>query len=622
MTISQITNYVIFGTQSDTKPLTSIPTQTLFFEIDTGRTYKYTGGVWSLFSGDNKQETLTNKTLVTPIIAAIKTNSGANTVTLPTTTDTLVGRNTNDTLANKTLTLPSIASIANGGVLTLPTGNRTLVARDTADPLLNKTINVNSNTITATSQAVGDILKNNGTQFLRMARGTTGQVLSATGSDLAWIDGASIARPFTSPFAYLIYKTGSTYKLLNNTTGNIDATTTTTPETLIQTAISAGGMTYVYPGTYVFSSGLSAITFPVSPTYSWLIMDPMASMTVPNAYAGDIFMIVNTNTAASWNNIIQGGRLQEAGTIARNWTGIRVRCISNGSTQSGCYNNTVRNVAIISPNVGIALEAASSAATGFINQNFFLENSIYGAKTAFIDFQMNLSYNSSFPNINRNRFERCTLQATNGTDATIGVKNIRHKENVFMNMYVVDLSGSQASSTIHTDAQHTILIGGTMDSLNYVDSSTTQTTKRINENVGFAIPKITPGNAGTNMDIISSGTTNTTSWYNSGLTERFYIQKNATQYLFDFVKQTSGGTLRPAIFRMYDVPAASPVESFRIDTDAIVKHATPIDLLAVSTPANPASNNGRLYTKAIDSNNDGLFYLVKKNGGFTEVQLA
>jgi hypothetical protein len=45
-------------------------------------------------------ETLTNKTLTTPVISSI---SNTGTLTLPTSTDTLVGRDTTDTLTNKTL---------------------------------------------------------------------------------------------------------------------------------------------------------------------------------------------------------------------------------------------------------------------------------------------------------------------------------------------------------------------------------------------------------------------------------------------------------------------------------------------------------------------------------------
>jgi len=59
-------------------------------------------------------QTLTNKTLTTPVISSIS-NSG--TLTLPTSTDTLVGRATTDTLTNKTLTSPTITTgVLNGAV--------------------------------------------------------------------------------------------------------------------------------------------------------------------------------------------------------------------------------------------------------------------------------------------------------------------------------------------------------------------------------------------------------------------------------------------------------------------------------------------------------------------------
>ena len=52
-------------------------------------------------------ETLTNKTLTAPVISSI---SNTGTLTLPTSTDTLVGRATTDTLTNKTLTNPTITN--------------------------------------------------------------------------------------------------------------------------------------------------------------------------------------------------------------------------------------------------------------------------------------------------------------------------------------------------------------------------------------------------------------------------------------------------------------------------------------------------------------------------------
>ena len=68
-------------------------------------------------------ETFTNKTLTNPIIGTI-VNTG--TLTLPTSTDTLVGRATTDTLTNKTLTSPVISTITNTGTITIPTTTGTL----------------------------------------------------------------------------------------------------------------------------------------------------------------------------------------------------------------------------------------------------------------------------------------------------------------------------------------------------------------------------------------------------------------------------------------------------------------------------------------------------------------
>jgi len=82
-------------------------------------------------------DTLTNKTLTSPVISTI---SNTGTLTLPTSTDTLVGRATTDTLTNKTLTSPVISTISNTGTLTLPTSTDTLVGRATTDTLTNKTL--------------------------------------------------------------------------------------------------------------------------------------------------------------------------------------------------------------------------------------------------------------------------------------------------------------------------------------------------------------------------------------------------------------------------------------------------------------------------------------------------
>lgn len=107
-------------------------------------------------------QTLTSKTLTAPVIATI-VNSG--TLTLPTSTDTLVGRATTDTLTNKTLTAPVIATIVNSGTLTLPTSTDTLVGRATTDTLTNKSMSGSANTFTniPTGALTDTFVKANGT---------------------------------------------------------------------------------------------------------------------------------------------------------------------------------------------------------------------------------------------------------------------------------------------------------------------------------------------------------------------------------------------------------------------------------------------------------------------------
>lgn len=46
------------------------------------------------------------------------------------------------------------------------------------------------------------------------------------------------------------------------------------------------------------------------------------------------------------------------------------------------------------------------------------------------------------------------------------------------------------------------------------------------------------------------------------------------------------------------------------------------DFTRTTTPANPAANFARVYCKQIDTNNDGLFTIVKKAGAYVEVQVA
>ena len=133
-------------------------------------TWQYTENGTDYYNivGTSATQTLTNKTLTTPIISSI---SNTGTLTLPTSTDTLVGRATTDTLTNKTLTSPSVNT----------------EAKMLAQAELEFYDSDSSNYVSFRGPAT---VATNITWTLPNTDGTDGQMLSTNGAGtLAWADG-------------------------------------------------------------------------------------------------------------------------------------------------------------------------------------------------------------------------------------------------------------------------------------------------------------------------------------------------------------------------------------------------------------------------------------------------
>ena len=105
------TTLTVSGTTGVTLPTTGTLATLAGTETLTNKTIAYGSNTLTDVVGVTATQTLTNKTLTTPIISSI---SNTGTLTLPTSTDTLVGRATSDTLTNKTLTSPTLTSPALG----------------------------------------------------------------------------------------------------------------------------------------------------------------------------------------------------------------------------------------------------------------------------------------------------------------------------------------------------------------------------------------------------------------------------------------------------------------------------------------------------------------------------
>ena len=197
-------------------------------------------------------DTLTNKTLTAPVITSI-VPTGGQTLTLPTSTDTLVGRDTTDTLTNKTLTNPVISTIVNGGNnLGLPTISTTLVGTNTTDTLYNKTLHdpVITGTLHVTSSIVfeGATADSHKTTLIATdPTGTRGIILPDFSGTVVLRDNVETLgnKTLTAPVIATIVPAAGQTLTLPTTTGTLARTSDNVASaTVLETARTIGGVSF------------------------------------------------------------------------------------------------------------------------------------------------------------------------------------------------------------------------------------------------------------------------------------------------------------------------------------------------------------------------------------------
>ena len=159
-------------------------------------------------------QTLTNKTLTLPVISGI-VNTG--TLTLPTTTDTLIGRNTTDTLTNKSIDADTntITNIDNNDIKALAGIDATKVADGSVDNTEFQKLG------TVGTNSPGEIVSTDGTQTLTNKTLTSPAInspeineavaLTATSTELNQLDGVTVGGNTTGD----IIDTNSTQTVFN-----------------------------------------------------------------------------------------------------------------------------------------------------------------------------------------------------------------------------------------------------------------------------------------------------------------------------------------------------------------------------------------------------------------------
>jgi hypothetical protein len=124
-------------------------------DLNTHEALTETHGATGAVVGTTNTQTLTNKTLTTPVVATLYQDAGkTKLITFPAASDTLVGKDTTDTLTNKTLVAPALGTPASGNLAncTFPTLNQ-----DTTGSAATCTGNAATATKLATARAINGV---------------------------------------------------------------------------------------------------------------------------------------------------------------------------------------------------------------------------------------------------------------------------------------------------------------------------------------------------------------------------------------------------------------------------------------------------------------------------------
>jgi hypothetical protein len=300
--------------------------------------------------------------------------------------DTITTNTAAQTLTNKTLTTPIIASISNTGLLTLPTSTDTLVGRATTDTLTNKTISGSNNTLTNIGNA--SALTNSSVTV-----GTTAIALGGTSLTLGGLTSVAVTQDPTTALqlatkqyvdtlaASGIHYHAPVYVESPDTAGNLNATynqpggagngvgaTLTNAGTQVALTIdgvlmTVGKRVLIYNQTNQTQNGVYTVTVVGDGSTNWVLTratdaDTYAPFSPNSLGQGDAFFVQAGNTGAGETYICN-----TVGVIVFGTTNITFVQLSSAQIYSAGTGLTLTGTVFSITNTAVTAGAYGSAST-------------------------------------------------------------------------------------------------------------------------------------------------------------------------------------------------------------------------------------------------------------------